>query len=73
MAVVHAQHLYRQCRRLRSLAKARQLPQVTAFILLKCSQLWELACLRKRWLRHNISIAIAAAFAASLKLDSSHI
>ena len=31
------------------------------------------AGLRKRWSRHNISIANTAAFAASLKLDSSHI
>ena len=34
--------------------------------------MWELACLRKLYSRHNISIASTAAFAASLKLDSSH-
>ena len=34
--------------------------------------MWELACLRKLYSRHNISIANTAAFAASLKLDSSH-
>jgi hypothetical protein len=44
-----------------------------AYTRLECGQLWELACLRKRWARHNISSARATAFAASLKLDSSHI
>ena len=45
----------------------------TAYTRLKYNQVWELACLRKRWFSHNIPIASTAAFAASLKLDSSHI